>query len=103
MCTPSVSADIYTPPLQACQPKAIEYRHAPSVSADIYVPLLKVCQSLASQPYFRFQTHPLGGDKPFTQAFENWDRDAWEQWQSYVQSQFSEWALTYKPQEPWTD
>jgi len=34
---------------------------------------------------FRFQTHQVEGDKPFTQAFENWDRDAWEKWQSYVQ------------------
>ena len=59
--------------------------------------------SVASQPSFRFQTQPVEGDKPFTQAFENWHGDAWEQWQSYVQSQFSEWAFTSKPQEPWTD
>src|SRR5882724_5773934 len=58
---------------------------------------------LASQPSFRLQTHPVEGDKPFTQAFENWEGDAWEQWQSYVPSQFSEWAFTSKPQGTWTD
>ena len=59
--------------------------------------------SLASRPPFRFQTYPVEGDKPFTQAFKIWERDAWEQWQSYVQSQFHQWALTSKPQVPWTD
>jgi len=38
-----------------------------------------------------FQTHSQEGDKPFTKAFENWE-GAWEQWQSYMQSQ-SEWEF----------
>src|SRR5882724_4927002 len=37
------------------------------------------------------------------QAFEDWEGDALEKWQSYVQSQFSEWAFTSKPPKPWTD
>jgi len=59
--------------------------------------------SLVSQLSFSFETYPVEGDKPFTQAFEDWEGDALEQWQSYVQSQFSEWAFTSKPPKPWTD
>jgi len=58
---------------------------------------------LVSQLSFSFKTHPVEGNKPFTQAFEDWEGDALEQWQSYMQSQFSEWAFTSKPPEPWTD
>jgi len=49
--------------------------------------------SLVSQLSFRFESHPVEGDKPFTQAFQNLEGDTWELWQSYVQSQFSEWPF----------
>src|SRR5882724_9483012 len=51
--------------------------------------------SLVFQLSFRFKLHPLEGDKPFTQAFQNWEGDAWELWQSYVQSKFSEWPFLH--------
>jgi len=34
---PSVPANIYVAPLQACQRTAIQYTHAPSIPADIYI------------------------------------------------------------------
>jgi len=37
---------------------------------------------LASQLSFSFETHPVEGDKPFTQAFKDWEGDALEPWQS---------------------
>ena len=65
--------------------------------------LLKDCSSSSAltcpKPLFRlavilrFGSFLIGKWPSSKLAFKNWEGDAWEQWQSYVQSQFAEWAF----------